>query len=213
MNTLRAEVETATDRAEAAESKNKKLEHEILVRDQEIQSLNHQVSLRDTEIDKLEGHVSTAKQAKEAGDVTRTESEKLQRKIQVLEEELDQAEKNAKETVEKYIPLYWGVLSEVLMEWADFVRWTLKRNILNAKSHVWSRSAMSGRRSTRCVMLPCFLARRASCCYICRRFGGNTRSRKMNWRRFQGRWKDCDDCSRLIYEFVFFYFTRRQRVE
>lgn len=105
MNTLRAEVETATDRAEAAESKNKKLEHEILVRDQEIQSLNHQVSLRDTEIDKLEGHVSTAKQAKEAGDVTRTESEKLQRKIQVLEEELDQAEKNAKETVEKYIPL------------------------------------------------------------------------------------------------------------
>jgi tropomyosin, fungi type len=93
------------DRAEAAEAKNKKYEQELLSRDQEIQSLNHQIALRDTEIDKLEGHVSSAKQAKEAGEVSRTESEKLQRKIQLLEEELDQAEKNAKETVEKCVVL------------------------------------------------------------------------------------------------------------
>jgi len=101
MNTLRAEADAAADRAEAAEAKNKKYEQELLMRDQEIQSLTHQMTLREAEIEKLEGHVSTAKQAKEAGDQSRTESENLQRKIQLLEEELDQAEKNAKETVEK----------------------------------------------------------------------------------------------------------------
>jgi tropomyosin len=103
MNALRAEADTAADRADAAEAKNKKYEQELLMRDQEIQSLQHQLGVRDSEIEKLEGHVSTAKQAKELGDASRTESENLQRKIQLLEEELDQAEKNAKETVEKYV--------------------------------------------------------------------------------------------------------------
>lgn len=102
MNALRVEADAAVERAEGAESKNKKYEQEILTRDQEIQSLQHQLSLRDQEIEKLEGHVSSAKQAKEIGETSRTDNENLQRKVQLLEEELDTAEKNAKETVEKY---------------------------------------------------------------------------------------------------------------
>jgi tropomyosin len=110
MNALRTEADTATDRAEAAEAKNKKYEQELLNRDQEIQSLRHQLGVRDQEIETLEGHVTNAKQAKELGEQSRTESENLSRKIQLLEEELDQAEKNAKETVEKcVIPLRFDI--------------------------------------------------------------------------------------------------------
>jgi len=39
----------------------------------------------------------------EEGDTAKSTVENLQRKIQVLEEELDNAEKHLKETVEKYV--------------------------------------------------------------------------------------------------------------
>ncbi len=93
------------ERAETAEAKNKKYEQEILQRDQEIQSLTHQLSLRDGEIEKLESQVGDVKQAKAEGDTSKMTNENLQRKIQLLEEELDVAEKNAKETMEKCV--YW----------------------------------------------------------------------------------------------------------
>jgi len=98
---LRQEADASVDRAEAAEAKNKKYEQEILTRDQEISSLQHQLALRDAEIEKLEGHVSVAKHAKEEGETSKSANDNLTRKVQLLEEELDSAEKNAKETVEK----------------------------------------------------------------------------------------------------------------
>ena len=43
------------------------------------------------------------KQAEAEGDASKTTNDALTRKIQLLEEELDAAEKNAKETMEKYV--------------------------------------------------------------------------------------------------------------
>ena len=43
------------------------------------------------------------KQAEADGDASKTTNDALTRKIQLLEEELDAAEKNAKETMEKYV--------------------------------------------------------------------------------------------------------------
>lgn len=103
LNVLRLEADAAVDRAEAAEAKNKKLELELLARDQDITSLQHKLSLMDADLEKAEAKLADAKHAHEEGDSARSTAENLQRKIQILEEELDNAEKNLKETVEKFV--------------------------------------------------------------------------------------------------------------
>ena len=55
------------------------------------------------DLDKAESKLSESKAAQEEGETTKANAEGLQRKIQLLEEELDAAEKNAKEVVEKYV--------------------------------------------------------------------------------------------------------------
>jgi len=52
-------------------------------------------------LEKTEAKLADAKAAHEDSETSRTTAENLQRKIQLLEEELDVAEKNVKETVEK----------------------------------------------------------------------------------------------------------------
>jgi len=101
LNALRAEADANVDRAEQAEALNKKFEQEILQKDQEIISLQHKLSVIDAELEKAESKLADAKVAREEGDASKSTNENLTRKIQLLEEELDTAEKNVKETVEK----------------------------------------------------------------------------------------------------------------
>lgn len=101
MDQLRAEADNAVTRAEEAEAKNKKYEQAILEKDQEITSLQHKLSILDAELEKAEAKLAESKVAQEEGEHSKTTNEGLIRKIQLLEEELDAAEKNVKETVEK----------------------------------------------------------------------------------------------------------------
>lgn len=55
------------------------------------------------ELEKAESKITEGKRAIEDADQSKTTTEGLQRKIALLEEELDAAEKNAKEVVEKYV--------------------------------------------------------------------------------------------------------------
>jgi tropomyosin len=55
----------------------------------------------DVDLEKAEGKLADAKNAREEGDHSRAALDNLVRKVQLLEDELDQAEKNVKETVEK----------------------------------------------------------------------------------------------------------------
>ena len=103
MNQLRAEADNAIARAEEAEAKNKKLEQEILTKDQDIQSLNHRLTIAETKLDEADGKLTDAKHVRDEHETSKTTNEGLQRKIQLLEEELDSAEKNLKETVERYV--------------------------------------------------------------------------------------------------------------
>lgn len=89
------------DRAEAAEQKNKKYEQLILEKDQEITSLNHKLSVLDADLEKAESKLSESKAAAADGEHNKSTNEGLLRKVQLLEEELDAAEKNVKETMEK----------------------------------------------------------------------------------------------------------------
>lgn len=101
MNNLRIEADNAISRAEEAEARNKKLEQQLLEREQEITSLNHKLAVLDGELEKAEGKLGEYKSIQEEGETSKTTNEGLLRKIQLLEEELDVAEKNVKETVEK----------------------------------------------------------------------------------------------------------------
>jgi len=103
LTSLRAEADSAVDRAEQAEAKNKKLEQEILAKDQEIQSLKHKLDLFETDLEKAEGKLKDAKQAHDEHETSKSAIDALQRKIQLLEDELDTAEKNVKETVERCV--------------------------------------------------------------------------------------------------------------
>lgn len=103
MASLRKEAEDAVSRAEDAEAKNKKLEHEILGKDQEITSLTHRLQLSEANLEKVEDKLKEAKSVRDEHEQSKTTNESLQRKIQLLEEELDSAEKNLKETTERCV--------------------------------------------------------------------------------------------------------------
>jgi len=97
----RAGHDAAVDRAELAEAKNKKYEQLLLEKDQEITSLAHKLSILDADLEKAEAKINESKAAQEEGEHSKSSNEALTRKVQLLEEELDAAEKNVKETMEK----------------------------------------------------------------------------------------------------------------
>jgi len=101
LNSLRGEADHAIERAEAAEAKNKQYEQQLLEKDQEIVSLQHKLSVMDSDLDKTEQQLSALKKDHAEGEGAKVTNDSLQRKIQLLEEELDAAEKNVKDTVEK----------------------------------------------------------------------------------------------------------------
>ena len=103
LQSLRAEADNAVARAEEAEAKNKKYEQTLLEKEQEITSLQHKISVLDADLEKAEGKLTDLKSAQEDGEQSKTANEGLQRKIQLLEEELDAADKNLKEAMDKYV--------------------------------------------------------------------------------------------------------------
>ena len=70
-------------------------------KDQEIASLQHNLSILDGNLEKAEAKLQESKSAQEEGEHSKSSNDALTRKIQLLEEELDAAEKNVKETMEK----------------------------------------------------------------------------------------------------------------
>ena len=68
-------------------------------------SLQHKLSVMDADLEKAESKLAEAKAAQEEGDNSKTQNEALQRKIQLLEEELDAADKNLKDAMEKCVRL------------------------------------------------------------------------------------------------------------
>ena len=101
LQALRTEADNATLRAEEAESKVKKLEQALLEREQEVKSLEVKNGVLEDQLEKTEKRLSEAKSAQDMGDAKQTENQNLERKIALLESELDQAEATAKEQSER----------------------------------------------------------------------------------------------------------------
>lgn len=101
MSALRKEADDAVARAETAEAQNKTHEQQLLEKEQAITSLNVQLARLEGLLEATESKLAQAKSAQEDGEHSRTTNDSLARKIVLLEEELDAAEKNVKETTEK----------------------------------------------------------------------------------------------------------------
>lgn len=101
MASLRGEADRAILRAEEAEAKNKELEQSLSVRDHTIRSLQYNLDETAQRLEDVQAKLNELKQASLADVQAKTTTEGLTRKVQLLEEELDAAEKNLKETVEK----------------------------------------------------------------------------------------------------------------
>ena len=102
MNQLRLEADEASSKVEELQAKVKSLEQGKLEKEQEITSLSHKNGVLESEVEKLEGRVSELKKAASDGEQQGTNNEALTRRLQLLEEEAEQADKTLREANEKY---------------------------------------------------------------------------------------------------------------
>ena len=128
LTSLRNDADNAIARAEDAEARNKKLEQELLEREQENTSLNHRLTRSDAEIDELETQIKDLKQKLTISSDATSTNEGLARKVQLLEEELDACEKNLRETTEKCVDwhLYSFLPTHLQVEAGWFEGWTMR---------------------------------------------------------------------------------------
>jgi tropomyosin len=79
------------------------LEQVLLGKEQETSSLNHRLSVTDASLQESETKLAETKSALLDAESGKATNDSLTRKIELLEDELDAAEKNLKETVEKCV--------------------------------------------------------------------------------------------------------------
>ncbi|KAK4086851.1 hypothetical protein PCL_05147 [Purpureocillium lilacinum] len=101
MNSLRLENDEANAKIEELQAKNKVLEQEGLANEQEIKSLQHKNGILEGEVEKLEAQIKDFKKAADEGQQHGTQNETLQRRLQLLEDEAEEADKTLRETNEK----------------------------------------------------------------------------------------------------------------
>ncbi|KAL8646970.1 MAG: hypothetical protein Q9210_005833 [Variospora velana] len=102
MQQLRVEADASSTKVEELTAKVKTLEQENLAKEQEITSLTHKNQVVEGQLEDLHGrHDDLKKQLDQAGGHG-TQNEALQRRLQILEEEAEEADKNLRETNDKY---------------------------------------------------------------------------------------------------------------
>lgn len=101
MNSLRIEADEAASKVEELQKQIKVLEQENLAKEHEVTSLTHKNSQLEAEVEKLETALKEHKSDKDEGSAALTQNETLQRRLQLLEEEAEEADKNLRETNDK----------------------------------------------------------------------------------------------------------------
>lgn len=100
---LQRKADALETRAESAEAKNKKLDQILLEKSQEITSLQHRLTILEVDLGKTEKKLTESKARAQDAESGKAIIDALQRKVQLLEKELDAAEKNSRSAVEKYV--------------------------------------------------------------------------------------------------------------
>ncbi|KAL8832459.1 MAG: hypothetical protein Q9170_004870 [Blastenia crenularia] len=101
MQQLRNEADASAARVDELTAKVKTLEQENLAKEQEITSLTHKNQTMETELEDLHGRHGDLKKEIDLNGRNSTQNESLQRRLQILEEEAEEADKNLRETNDK----------------------------------------------------------------------------------------------------------------
>lgn len=117
MNQLRLEADDSAAKVEELQAKVKTLEQENLSKEQDITSLQHKNGLLEAEVEKLETAIKDFKKAAEDGTQHSTTNESLTRRLQLLEEEAEEADKTLREANEKWVAQYYTFKSHDYMTW------------------------------------------------------------------------------------------------
>jgi len=150
MNALRVEADSSAAQVEELKAKVKSLEQENLQKEQEITSLQHKNGVLEAEVEKLEKLHSDAKAAADESAQHGTQNEGLTRKVQLLEEEAEENEKQLRETNEKLVDFQARKEDDMLIRYpTDSGRQTSKPATTSAKSRPSKPHVTNGRPSTR----------------------------------------------------------------
>lgn len=103
MEAIKVEADSNATQVEELKTKVKELEQKNLTATQEVTSLTHRNQLLETEVEKLETGIKDAKNIASESAQHGTQNESLQRKLQMLEDEAEEADKNLRETNDKYV--------------------------------------------------------------------------------------------------------------
>ncbi|KKY34412.1 putative actin lateral binding protein [Diaporthe ampelina] len=126
MNQLRLEADDSAAKVEELQAKVKTLEQENLSKEQDITSLQHKNGLLEGEVEKLETAIKDFKKAAEDGTQHSTTNESLTRRLQLLEEEAEEADKTLREANEKWVAQYYTFKSH------DYLTWRLRQTDVKA---------------------------------------------------------------------------------
>lgn len=102
MEALRVEADESNATAEDLKAKLKAAEQDNLQKEQEITSLTHRNQVLENDVAKLEEDVAKHKGEAAEGTQSITQNETLQRRLQVLEDENEETDRQLRETNEKY---------------------------------------------------------------------------------------------------------------
>ena len=119
MNQLRLEAEESSGKVEELQAKVKTLEQENLSKEQEITSLQHKNGVLEAEVEKLEESRKSFKDQADLGTQHGTQNETLTRRLQLLEEEAEEADKTLRETNEKYVAARQGAPPSAFFQHAE----------------------------------------------------------------------------------------------
>lgn len=100
---MREENERQAAEIQELKGKIKTLDQDALSKDQQITSLTHRNGVLESEVEKLEGGIKEHKQTVDDLGQHGTQNEALQRKLQMLEEEAETADRHLREANEKYV--------------------------------------------------------------------------------------------------------------
>lgn len=117
MNQLRLEADDSAQKVEEMSAKVKALEQDNLAKEQEVTSLSHKNGLLEAEVEKLETMIKDFKKAADDGTQHSSTNEALTRRLQLLEEEAEEADKTLREANEKYVADYYTFKSEDYLTW------------------------------------------------------------------------------------------------
>lgn len=102
MQQLRVQADASASKVEELTAKVKTLEQENLAKEQEITSLTHKNQTLEGELEELHGRHGDLKKEVDSMGGQGTQNEALQRRLQILEEEAEEADKSLRETNDKY---------------------------------------------------------------------------------------------------------------